>query len=61
MQLYLNELEVNLSCLRIGNSAEAEHFPKKNTKGPDVTFVVHLGKKECKYPAKCIGTNEHVM
>ena len=49
-----------MSCLRIGNSAETEHFPEKNTKGPDVTFVVHLGKKECKYPAKCIERTCHV-
>ena len=54
-----------MSGLRIGNSAETEDFPEKNTKRPDVTFVVHLqnekGKKECKYHAKCIGINEHVM
>ena len=61
----MNELKVNLSGLRIGNCAETEHFPEKNTKGPDVTFVVHLqdekGKKECKYDAKCICINEDVM
>ena len=61
----MNELGVNLSGLRIGNSAETEDFPEKNTKRPDVTFVVHLqdekGKKECKYHAKCLGIMEHVM
>ena len=48
-----------MSGLRIGNSAEAEHFPEKNTKGPDVTFVVHLQSEKEKRILHSISCQVH--
>ena len=42
----LDELQVNLRDLRIGNGAKAEHLPEENAKGPNVTLVVHLRRRE---------------